>query len=86
MHEYWLADAASVVIEYLLPMITSLMQAEATAEQINNSKGIAVASSSHDTSHSTTARNGGISNNNTHALMLSASNGMMMRKLPAALR
>jgi hypothetical protein len=88
MHEYWLADAASVVIEYILPMITALLQSEATAEQIANSKGIT--SSSHDhTAYSATARNGGISNNNKDAvstLSLTSSNGMMMRKLPAALR
>jgi hypothetical protein len=86
MHEYWLADAASVVIEYILPMIMTLLQSEATAEQIANSKGI---TSSHDhAAYSATARNGGISNNNKHAvstLSLSSSNGMMMRKLPAAL-
>eukprot|EP00953_Heterococcus_sp_UTEX-ZZ885_P035731 18431-Heterococcus_DN1.PRE.1 len=87
MHEYWLADAASVVIEYLLPMITALLQYEATAEQIANSKGI-TSSHDHHTAYSATARNGGISNNNKHAvstLSLTSSNGMMMRKLPAAL-
>jgi hypothetical protein len=90
MHEYWLADAASVVIEYILPIITALLQSEATAEQIANSKGItSLSSHDHHTAYSATARNGGISNNNTHAvstLSLTSSNGMMMRKLPAAFR